>query len=104
MHRLGRVLLPPASRSYATKPGRSRLSGTLSLEHFLQRARVLALYRTIVRATRRIPDPATRAETRRFAREEFERHRNVTDLAHIRYLVSTGKTEWQNMERYIGGM
>lgn len=96
MYRLGNI------RSYATGVGRSRLGGTLSLDQFLQRARVLALYRRIVRGTRRINDPTTRAETRQFARGEFEHHRNVTDLAHIRYLVSVGKTEWENMERYIG--
>ncbi|CAK7242367.1 MAG: hypothetical protein STHCBS139747_003855 [Sporothrix thermara] len=76
----------------------------LSLEHFLQRGRALALYRTIVRGSRQISDATTRAETLRFAREEFERHRGVTDLTHIRYLISTGKTEWENTERYIGGM
>lgn len=83
---------------------------------------MLALYRTIVRGTRQISDPTTRAETLRFARDEFERHREVTDLVrgpfnfwvrtewstnlqtHIRYLISTGKTEWENTERYISGM
>ncbi|KAK1753415.1 hypothetical protein QBC47DRAFT_386328 [Echria macrotheca] len=90
-------------RGYATGR-RTRLSATLSLEHFLQRARVLSLYRTILRATRRIPDPKTRAETRRFARDEIERHSHVTDLDHIRYLISTGKTEWESMERYIDGL
>ncbi|KAK7756924.1 hypothetical protein SLS62_000940 [Diatrype stigma] len=92
--------IPPSRNS------RSRLgAGTpLSLEHFLQRSRVLSLYRDILRGTRRIGDAATRDETRRYARAEFERHRGVTDLGHIRYLLSTGKTEWQGMERYIGGM
>ncbi|KAK5634856.1 hypothetical protein RRF57_010569 [Xylaria bambusicola] len=71
---------------------------------FLQRARALALYRTVLRGTRSIDDPVTRAETRSFARAEFERHRGVTDIDHIRYLLSTGKTEWEAMERYIGGM
>lgn len=102
---------------------------------FIQRARVLAFYRTILRSTRRIPDPATRAETLKFVRDEFERHRGVTDLVgprrrwllffwfmlpgfvlsltseltytkkdHIRYLLSTGKTEWETMERYINGL
>lgn len=125
------VFTPPAaSRTFATAgsagPIRtSRLGGktALSLEHFLQRSRALALYRTIVRGTRQISDPTTRTETLRFAREEFERHREVTDLVcplstyncnwsvqctnvqtHIRYLISTGKTEWENTERYIGGM
>lgn len=96
-------------RGYATRsPPRGRLGATLSLDHvsscsslkyacqsglrlrfrllikpyvqFLQRSRALSLYRTIIRATRRIRDPKTRAETRKFARDEFERHRNVTDL------------------------
>ncbi|RYO76225.1 hypothetical protein DL766_002948 [Monosporascus sp. MC13-8B] len=94
-------------RSYATtgggRPLRSRLgTTTLSLDHFLLRSRALSLYRTIIRGTRRIGDPATREETRRYARAEFERHRHVTDLGHIRYLLSTGKTEWEAMERYIG--
>ena len=32
------------------------------------------------RSTQRISDPRTRAETRAFARAEFERNKNVTDL------------------------
>lgn len=86
----------------------------------------MSLYRTILRGTKRIGDPGTRSETRGFARAEFERHRGVTDLVyilvaaigsmkrdtweltsiqnHIRYLLSTGKTEWETMERYIEGM
>ncbi|KAK7999349.1 hypothetical protein PG990_011949, partial [Apiospora arundinis] len=91
-------------RSYATEAPRSRLGATLSLDHFLQRTKVLALYRTILRGTGHIKDATTKAETRSFARAEFERHRGVTDLSHIRYLLSTGKTEWETMERYIGGM
>ncbi|KAK0610544.1 hypothetical protein B0T17DRAFT_117923 [Bombardia bombarda] len=102
-------LPPPASwhslRTYATAaPRPPRLGATLSLDQFLMRARVLSFYRTIVRGTRRIKDPTTRAETKRFAREEFERRRGVTDLSHIRYLLSTGKTEWESMERYIDGL
>ncbi|KAK8075715.1 hypothetical protein PG997_010378 [Apiospora hydei] len=97
-------------RSYATEAPRrgggsgGRLGATLSLEHFLQRSKVLALYRTILRGTGHIKDVTTRNETRNFARAEFERHRGVADLGHIRYLLSTGKTEWEAMERYIGGM
>ncbi|KAI0160785.1 hypothetical protein GGR57DRAFT_392083 [Xylariaceae sp. FL1272] len=93
-----------AFRSYATNTKPSRLGTTLSLEHFLQRARVLAFYRTILRGTSHIRDSMTKSETRQFARAEFERHRNVKDAAHVRYLMSTGKTEWESMERYIGGL
>ncbi|EQB55252.1 LYR motif-containing protein 2 [Colletotrichum siamense] len=93
-----------AIRSYSNGPAKSRLGKTLSLDHFLQRSRVLSLYREILRGTQRIADPTTRAESRRYARDEFERHRDVTDINHIRYLISTGKTEFQGMERYIDGM
>ncbi|KAK2596847.1 hypothetical protein N8I77_012736 [Diaporthe amygdali] len=82
----------------------SRLGETVSLDHFLQRSRVLALYRTVLRGTRKISDHKTRDETRLFARQEIERHRYVQDLQHIRYLLSTGKTQWEGLERYIDGM
>ncbi|KAL2133227.1 hypothetical protein VTI74DRAFT_2692 [Chaetomium olivicolor] len=100
-----RIIAPTwrSLRTYGTDR-KSRLGPVLSLEHFIQRARVLSFYRSILRSTRRIADPKTRAETRKFARDEFERHRGVTDLGHIRYLLSTGKTEWETMERYINGM
>ncbi|WDK21699.1 complex 1 protein [Colletotrichum graminicola] len=112
-----KTLLWSLVRSYSNGPAKSRLGKkALSLDHvrkrkhispqsqFLQRSRAISLYREIIRGTRRIADPNTRAESRRFAREEFERHRGVTDLGHIRYLISTGKTEWQGMERYVDGM
>ncbi|KAL7620609.1 hypothetical protein AAE478_009604 [Parahypoxylon ruwenzoriense] len=93
-----------AIRGYATHPPKGRLDAALSLDHFLLRSRVLSLYRRVIRGTRRIADPATRTETRKFVRAEFERQRRVTDPTHIRYLLSIGKTEWENMERYIDGM
>ena len=73
----------------------------LSLEHFLLRSRVLNLYRTIVRAIYQIPDPDARKEPIAHAKEEFARNKNVKDTAQIRYLVSTGKAEWDGMRRYV---
>ncbi|KAI2604315.1 uncharacterized protein GGS25DRAFT_507713 [Hypoxylon fragiforme] len=90
-------------RRYATTPPKSRFGAKLSLTHFLLRSRALSLYRSIMRGTKQISDPTTRAETRKFARTEFERRRDITDTDHIRYLLSTGKTQWESMERYIGG-
>ncbi|CAJ0545650.1 Ff.00g091230.m01.CDS01 [Fusarium sp. VM40] len=97
------------SRGYATRSSGSRLKPTLSLDQFIQRGRVLAFYRTILRGTKKIGNPQTRAESRRYARDEFDRRRNVTDSppmekSHVRYLLSVGKTEWEGMERYIDGM
>jgi hypothetical protein len=47
---------------------------------FLQRGRVLSLWRQVLRSTRRIADENTRQEMRQLAREEFERNKAVTDL------------------------
>ncbi|KAF2624411.1 hypothetical protein BU25DRAFT_348382 [Macroventuria anomochaeta] len=57
---------------------------------FIQRQKVISLWRDIVRSTNNIPDTATRADMRQFARVEFEQHRHVTDL--------TGKTQFQTMK------
>ncbi len=73
----------------------------LSLDHFLQRQRTLALWRDIVRATNKIAATDTRREMRDFARQDFERNRNVEDLTQIRYLVSTGKEQLDRMRRYV---
>ncbi|PQE09000.1 complex 1 protein [Rutstroemia sp. NJR-2017a WRK4] len=93
-------------RRYASsaRPKKSRLGETLSLDHFLQRSKALALYRRILRDCKRIPDAQSRAETKRFVREDFERNRGVRDLTQIRYLIGTGKTQWEGMERYITGL
>ncbi|KAJ5579902.1 uncharacterized protein N7459_005887 [Penicillium hispanicum] len=73
----------------------------VSLDHFIQRQRVLAFWREVVRALNKIPPSSTRTELHAYARQEFERHREVTDLPHIRYLLSTGKAEFETMRRYI---
>ncbi|KAJ5532357.1 hypothetical protein N7504_009420 [Penicillium tannophilum] len=73
----------------------------ISLDHFIQRQRVLALWREIVRALNKIPPSTTRSELHSYARQEFERHRDVKDVPHIRYLLSTGKAEFDTMRRYI---
>ncbi|MCJ1379877.1 hypothetical protein MMC17_002980 [Xylographa soralifera] len=93
------------TRAYATilprTPSRIPRKAFHDLDHFLQRQRVLALYRTIVRATNQIPVSSTRKEMRSFAREEFERNKGVENLTHVRYLVSTGKDQFKTMQRYV---
>ncbi|KAL1961016.1 hypothetical protein VTO42DRAFT_4904 [Malbranchea cinnamomea] len=86
----------------AKPPTRSRLQKpAISLDQFIQRQRAIGLWREIVRATQKVSNPTTRKELRDYARQEFERNRHVSDLAHIRYLISTGKTEFNAMRRYV---
>lgn len=86
----------------ASKLGRGRK--VVSLDHFLQRQRVIALWRSIVRATNKINNAQTKREMRGFARDEFERYRDVEDLEHIRYLISTGSEQLKSMTRYVNQM
>ena len=98
------IELENGHHSYAERYKSLRTVGT---EQFLQRQRVLALWREIVRALTskqhtlacigltllcyqedldayacrvEIPRSSTRAEMRQYARDEFERNRDVTDL------------------------
>ena len=41
---------------------------------------------------------------KRYAREEFERHKDVHDSRKIRYLLSTGKTEFERLGKQVSGM
>lgn len=67
----------------------------------MQRQKAIALWREITRAINKIPKSPTKNEMREFARAEFERNREVSDIGHIRYLISTGKTQFDGMRRYI---
>ncbi|RCI12545.1 hypothetical protein L249_0292 [Ophiocordyceps polyrhachis-furcata BCC 54312] len=69
-------------------PSRPNLQPAQSLKHFLQRARVLSLYRTMIRGTARITNAQTKAETRKLLRDEFERHRHLHDLCSHRFLMA----------------
>lgn len=88
----------------STKARPKRREPPLSLEHFLLRSRVLNLYRTIVRAIYQIPDKDARRDPIAHAKGEFARNKDVKETEQIRYLVSTGKAEWDGMRRYVEEM
>jgi len=95
---------------------RSRGKTPLGLDHFIQRQRALALWRDILRSVAAITHDGMQQDMRAYARAEFERHRHITDLGHIRYLISvrlilhcclvhsngislqTGKTQFDTMK------
>uniref|UniRef100_A0A8C4ZVT5 LYR motif-containing protein 2 n=1 Tax=Gadus morhua TaxID=8049 RepID=A0A8C4ZVT5_GADMO len=52
---------------------------TLTLKQFLQRQRVLGLYRSLLRTIREVPDPADRSYLRSWARDEFQRNKTATN-------------------------
>lgn len=89
-----------SSKSTAAAASLRKKPPPLSFDHFIQRQRVLALWRDILRSVYKIPADR-RTETVTYARKEFERNKHVHDIQQIRYLISTGKTEFDGMRRYI---
>ncbi|KAF3245718.1 hypothetical protein TWF128_009416 [Orbilia oligospora] len=86
-----------AFRRYAS----SRSGAKLGLDRWIQRSRVLALWREILRTVRHIEDPATREEMRSWARHEFKRNKNVEEMTQIRYLISQGRHEMETIIFYL---
>lgn len=89
-----------SARTSSSRLARGKKPPPLSLDQFIQRQRVLGLWRTILRSLYKIPKD-TRGEPLAYARGEFERNKHVSDISQIRYLISTGKVEFDSMQRYI---
>lgn len=60
----------------------------LSLQHFVLRAEAFKAYRTAVRATRPLPDSATRRETLDFLRADLDKLRHVHEISDIRAVLT----------------
>ena len=88
-------------RRMATSTRLPRNVEQFTLEHFVQRARTIQLYRRIQRSVRYL-DPTTKRELTTWARTDFDRHRHVTDINRIKYLYSTGARQVQQMEATLG--
>ncbi|KAL1920875.1 uncharacterized protein VTP21DRAFT_11510 [Calcarisporiella thermophila] len=71
-----------------------------TLQHFILRAQALSMYRTILRTLRHI-DKRNANELREWARHDFERTRNETDIEKIKYYLSLGNTEITNFKRSL---
>ncbi|OAP61787.1 hypothetical protein AYL99_03990 [Fonsecaea erecta] len=88
----------------STPSSRFRKSPPLSLDHFIQRQRVLSLYRDILRSLYRHMSPPQRGESIAYAKGEFTRNKDVQELDKIRYLISMGKAEWDGVRRGVEEM
>jgi len=63
----------------------------LTLQHFILRAQVLSFYRSVIRASRFIPDPMARRETVKWMRDEIERNRNSDDKDQIKAQLGSAR-------------
>ncbi|CAL8311825.1 unnamed protein product [Lota lota] len=74
---------------------------TLTLKQFLQRQRVLGLYRSLLRTIREVPDQADRSYLQAWARDEFQRNKNATNQDAIRMMIMQAKNHLEELQRSL---
>ncbi|XP_066532722.1 LYR motif-containing protein 2 [Hoplias malabaricus] len=73
----------------------------LTLRQFLQRQRILGLYRSMLRTIRQVPDEADRKYLRDWAREEFRRNKEATNQDAIRMMITQAKNHLEELRRSL---
>ena len=74
----------------------------LSLKHFTMQVEGRKLYRQVLRAIKSL-DADTAAGVREAAREQFESHRDETDVERLRILLVDGQHSLDQMKAALGG-
>ncbi|XP_073672928.1 LYR motif-containing protein 2 [Garra rufa] len=73
----------------------------LSLKQFLQRQKVLGIYRDLLRNIRKIPTESDRIYLRDWAREEFKRNKSETDQDVIRMMITQANNHLEDLRRSL---
>ncbi|XP_058470130.1 LYR motif-containing protein 2 [Solea solea] len=73
----------------------------LSFKQFLQRQKVLGIYRNMLRSIRQVPDEADRKYLRDWAREEFKRNKMATDQDAIRMMVTQANNHLVELQKSL---
>uniref|UniRef100_A0A8C6M6A4 LYR motif-containing protein 2 n=1 Tax=Nothobranchius furzeri TaxID=105023 RepID=A0A8C6M6A4_NOTFU len=68
---------------------------------YLQRQKVLGIYRTMLRTIRQVPDQADRKYLRDWARQEFKRNKNASDQDAIRMMVSQASRHLEELQKTL---
>ncbi|XP_033846966.1 LYR motif-containing protein 2 [Periophthalmus magnuspinnatus] len=76
-------------------------TAALSLKQFLQRQKVLGIYRNMLRTIREVPDAADQKYLRNWAREEFKRNKNATDPDAIRMMITQANNHLEELQRSL---
>ncbi|KAF4092118.1 hypothetical protein AMELA_G00017240 [Ameiurus melas] len=74
---------------------------TLTLKQFLQRQKVLGLYRNMLRTIRQVPEEADRKYLKDWAREEFKRNKEATDQDAIRMMITQANNHLEELKRSL---
>ncbi|XDV42391.1 hypothetical protein PO909_011063 [Leuciscus waleckii] len=68
---------------------------------FLQRQKVLGLYRDLLRNIRKIPQESDRRYLRDWAREEFKRNKSETDQDVVRMMVTQAQNHLEDLRKSL---
>lgn len=68
---------------------------------FLQRQKVLGVYRDLLRSIRKIPIESDRRYLRDWAREEFKRNKSETDQDVIRMMITQAHNHLEDLRRSL---
>ncbi|KAM4522317.1 LYR motif-containing protein 2 [Odontesthes bonariensis] len=80
----------------------SRLPVTaLSFKQFLQRQKVLGIYRTMLRTIRQVPDESDRKYLRDWARDEFKRNKSATNQDAIRMMLTQANNHLETLQKSL---
>ncbi|XP_022047516.1 LYR motif-containing protein 2 [Acanthochromis polyacanthus] len=80
----------------------SRLPTTaLTLKQFLQRQKVLGIYRNMLKTIRQVPDEADRKYLRDWARGEFKRNKNATEQDAIRMMITQANNHLEELQKSL---
>ncbi|XP_062857925.1 LYR motif-containing protein 2 [Trichomycterus rosablanca] len=74
---------------------------TLNLKQFLQRQRVLGLYRNMLRTIQQVPDEADRKYLQDWARDEFKRNKEATNQDAIRMMITQAINHLEELRRSL---
>ncbi|XP_048841766.1 LYR motif-containing protein 2 [Brienomyrus brachyistius] len=73
----------------------------LSLKQFLQRQKILQLYRSMLRTIDQVPEEEDRRYLRSWAREEFRRNKGATDPDAIRMMITQANMHLRDLQRTL---
>ncbi|XP_041660934.1 LYR motif-containing protein 2 [Cheilinus undulatus] len=76
-------------------------TAALTLKQFLQRQKILGIYRNMLRTIRQVPDEADRKYLRDWAREEFKRNKNATNPDAIRMMITQANNHLEELQKSL---
>jgi hypothetical protein len=71
------------------------------LKYFMLSTQSVSLYRAFMKAASKISDEATREDVRTRVKTEYQKYRNVEDVAQMEYLIVTGRAQLKMLDSLI---